>query len=138
MPTDALPDFASVLQHAVDQGDLAGALTLVWQRGRVIHEAAVGMRDIAAAAPMTRDTLFRIASMTKPLTSLAALLLVEEGQLRLEDSIDRWIPELTEPKVLRDTEGAIHDVTPATRAITVEDLLTHRAGLGAFFTTTGP
>jgi CubicO group peptidase (beta-lactamase class C family) len=138
MAKDVLPGLAATLQRSVDAGHVAGMVTLVWQDGEIIHEAAVGYSNIASARAMRRDTLFRIASMTKPLTSLAALLLVEEGRLRLEDPIVEWLPELAQPMVLRTSDGPVTDVVAATREITVDDLLTHRSGLGAFFTTQGP
>ena len=87
---------------------------------------------------MRRDTLFRIASMTKPITSVAVLMLVEEGKLGLSDPVDRWLPELAKPRVLRDPAGSLARTTPAPRPITVRDLLTHRSGLAYAFTSTGP
>jgi CubicO group peptidase (beta-lactamase class C family) len=87
---------------------------------------------------MTRDTLFRIASMTKPVTSVAALMLIEEGKLRLDDPITKWMPEFAGMKVLKDPEGPIEDTYPSPRDITVEDLFTHRSGLAYGFTSIGP
>jgi len=78
---------------------------------------------------MRSDTLFRIASMTKPITSVAALMLMEQGKIALEDPISRWIPELANPRVLRDAAGPLASTVPARRAITIEDLFTHRSGL---------
>ena len=78
---------------------------------------------------MRSDTLFRIASMTKPITSAAAMMLVEEGRIALSDPIARWVPELADLRVLRDAAGPLDDTVPARRAITVEDLLTHRSGI---------
>jgi CubicO group peptidase (beta-lactamase class C family) len=87
---------------------------------------------------MTRDTLFRIASMTKPVTSITALMLMEEGKLRLEDPITRWLPEFAGMQVLKDPTGPIDQTYPAPREITVKDLMTHRAGLAYGFTSIGP
>ncbi len=87
---------------------------------------------------MTRDTLFRIASMTKPVTSIAALMLVEDGRLKLDDPVTKWLPELSEMQVLKDPAGPIDQTYPAPRDITVEDLMTHRAGLAYAFTSVGP
>jgi CubicO group peptidase (beta-lactamase class C family) len=98
----------------------------------------LGYRDLAAKAPMQRDTLFRIASMTKPVTSVAAMMLVEEGRLKLDDPITRWIPELANMQVLKDATGPLDQTHPAPRDITVEDLLTHRSGLAYAFTSVGP
>jgi CubicO group peptidase (beta-lactamase class C family) len=76
----------------IDQGALSGAVTLVWRKGEVVQVNTLGQRDIAKGLPMERDTLFRIASMTKPVTSVAAMMLVEEGKLKLDDPITKWIP----------------------------------------------
>lgn len=119
----------SALQGFVDRGELSGIVTLSSLKGEVVETSAIGWSDIESRTPMRPDTLFRIASMTKPITSVAALMLVEEGRLALSDPISRWIPELADPVVLRDAAGPLHDVSPAVRAITVEDLLTHRSGI---------
>jgi CubicO group peptidase (beta-lactamase class C family) len=87
---------------------------------------------------MERDTLFRIASMTKPVTSVAALMLLEEGKLKLDDPITKWLPEFKDMQVLKDATGPIDQTYPAPREITVEDLMTHRAGLAYGFTSMGP
>lgn len=136
--SEGLARIPPALQGVVDAGDLSGFVTLVWRKGEVAQVAAVGQRDIAAGKPMTRDTLFRIASMTKPITSIAALMLMEEGKLRLDDPIARWIPELANPKVLKAADGPLDEVYDAPRPITVEDLMTHRSGLAYGFTSVGP
>ena len=128
----ASPSFAGVtrvLQAAVDRGDLGGIVGLVHHRGRVVHVDAVGWRDPAHTRPMTRDTLFRIASMTKPITTVAALMLWEEGHFDLEDPVDRWLPELASPSVLPDPAADLETAVPANRSIRVIDLLTHRSGI---------
>jgi CubicO group peptidase (beta-lactamase class C family) len=135
---EGLSRIAPMLQSVVDQGLMGGAVTLIWRRGALAHLAAVGWRDIASGAPMTRDALFRIASMTKPVISLAAMMLVEEGKLRLDDPIGRWLPELSGMQVLKDPGGPLDETYPAAREITVEDLLTHRSGLAAGFSARGP
>ena len=126
------------LQAFVDRGELAGAVTLTSQGGQIVQSEAIGWSDLEARTPMRSNTLFRIASMTKPITSAAALMLVEEGRIALDDPISRWIPELADPLVLRDAAGPLRDVTPARRPITVEDLLTHRAGIAYGFFSEGP
>jgi len=133
-----LSEIAPALQNIVDAGDLAGAVTLIWRRGEVVQVNAVGFRDREAKAPMQRDTLFRIASMTKPVTSVAAMMLLEEGKLALSDPITKWLPEFSGMRVLKDAAGPLGDTTPAARDITVEDLMTHRAGLAYAFTSVGP
>jgi CubicO group peptidase (beta-lactamase class C family) len=134
----ALAQIPPALQAVVDAGDLSGFVTLVWRKGEVAQVLTLGQRDIEAGLPMTRDTLFRIASMTKPVTSLAALMLLEEGKLRLDDPITRWLPEFANMRVLKDPTGPVADTYPAPRDITVEDLMTHRAGLAYAFTSIGP
>ncbi|MGE5375256.1 MAG: serine hydrolase domain-containing protein [Bacteroidota bacterium] len=119
----------TAIRKMVEEGSLAGAATLVWQDGRVIEAAAVGWRNIASRLPMERDTLFRIASMTKPVTSTAALMLLDEGCFALDDPITRWAPEFSQMRVLRSPAGPLDQTNPAERPITFEDLLTHRSGL---------
>lgn len=117
------------IRKAVDAGNLAGAVTLVWQDGKVKQAGEVGYRDIASKLPMERDTLFRIASMTKPITSTAALMLMDEGRFTLNDPITRWAPEFSQMRVLRTPSSTLDQTEPAERPITFEDLLTHRSGL---------
>ena len=110
----------------------------MWRNGKVAQTSAVGWRDVEARLPMQRDSLFRIASLTKPITSTAALMLVEEGAFALEDPIARWAPELAEMRVLRSPNGSLDETDPAQRPITFEDLLTHRSGLTYGDFHTGP
>ena len=125
---------ATTIQSTVDAGELAGAAAMIWRDGRVIQTAAAGWRDIEAGLPIERDTLFRVASMTKPITSTAALMLVDEGRFALDDPIARWAPEFSEMRVLRSPDGPFDQTDPAERRITFDDLLTHRSGFtyGAF------
>ena len=134
----SLTDNRSSIAEAVDAGLLSGAVTCVWHRGEVLQVNEIGYRDVEAGLPMQRDTIFRIASMTKPVTVAAAMALVEEGRLALSDPITRWIPEMAEMRVLADPTGPLDQTVPATRAITVDDLMTHRAGLAYGFSVTGP
>ena len=83
----------AAMREVVEAGQLAGTVTLVWRGGEMLHNAATGWRDVAAGLPMQRDSLFRIASMTKPITSTAAMMLLEEGKFALDDPITRWAPE---------------------------------------------
>lgn len=124
-PANSVED---MLAGTVDAGDIAGAATLTWREGRVVQAAAVGWRDIAAGLPIERDTLFRIASMTKPITSVVALTFLDEGRFALDEPISRWAPEFAEMRVIRDRNGALDATDAATRPITFEDLLTHRSG----------
>ncbi|MBK9924786.1 MAG: beta-lactamase family protein [Anaerolineales bacterium] len=117
------------IRKIVDDGSLAGAVTLVWQDGKIIQSAGVGWRDIESKLPMEKDTLFRIASMTKPITSTAALMLLDEGRFALTDPISRWAPEFSQMRVLRSPSATLDQTIPAERPITFEDLLTHLSGL---------
>ncbi len=128
----------NILKATIEAGDLSGAVTLIWRAGEVAQVTAQGLADIAENRPMARDTLFRIASMTKPITSVAALMLMEEGKLTLGDPIERWAPEFADMRVLKNATGALGDTYPSPRPITVEDLMTHRAGLAYGFTSIGP
>ncbi|WP_296596636.1 serine hydrolase [Phenylobacterium sp.] len=135
---EMLAGLAPALKGLVDQGLLSGMVTLVWRKGEVVQVDTVGQRDIEAGLPMERDTMFRIASMTKPITTLAALMLVEEGKLKLSDPITKWLPHFKDMSVLTDATGSLDSTVPARREITVEDLMTHRAGLAYGFTSMGP
>ncbi|QUD87316.1 serine hydrolase domain-containing protein [Phenylobacterium montanum] len=128
----------AMLDELVAAGELAGAVTLAWRAGRIVQSAAVGWRDIAGGLPMERDTLFRIASLSKPVTSVVALTLLEEGRFALDEPISRWAPEFADMRVLNDPEGPLDATRPANRPITFEDLLTHRAGLTYGDFHTGP
>ena len=124
-------EIEAALQKVVDSGELAGAATLVWRASSKCEEAqtaCVGWRDVEANLPVERDTIFRLASMTKPIASVAALMLVDEGRIALTDSITRYAPEFSYMRVLRSPDGPLAETDPAERQITFEDLLTHRAG----------
>ena len=119
------------LQAAVDQGQYTGAVTLIARRGRIVQWQGLGYRDVARSTPMRRDAIFQIYSMTKPITSVAALLLMEEGRLTLEDPVSRFLPEFARMQVLEgETEDSAR-LRPAARPITIRHLLTHTAGFAA-------
>src|SRR2546426_3939523 len=118
----------------VVRGDIPGIVTLVARRGEV-HVNAIGMKAIGGSessrnGQMRRDTIFRITSMTKPVTAAAAMILIEECKLRLDEPVDRLLPELAERKVLKRLDGTLDDTVPAHRPLTLRDLLTFRLGLG--------
>ncbi|HEY6992620.1 MAG TPA: serine hydrolase domain-containing protein [Xanthobacteraceae bacterium] len=119
-----------VMSGHVARAEVPGLVTLVSRRSEV-HVDAIGMKAAGGQDPMRRDTLFRVASLTKPITAVAAMILVEECRLRLDDPVERWLPELAERKVLKRIDGPLDDTVPAKRAITLRDLLTFRLGLGA-------
>jgi CubicO group peptidase (beta-lactamase class C family) len=125
---EQLDQLHDVMAGHVESGDMPGLVTLVSRHGEV-HVDAIG-RLAFDGPPMTRDTIFRITSMTKPIAAAAAMILVDEGKLRLDDSLDRWLPELANRKVLLAVDVPIHQTVPARRAITLRDLLTFRCGYG--------
>lgn len=129
---------ATAIESIVDAGALAGAATLIWRDDKVVQVATIGWRDVESRLPIERDTLFRIASMTKPITSVAALMLFDEGRFALDDPITRWVPEFSQMRVLSSPNGVLDETFPAERPITFRHLLTHTSGLtyGAF--QTGP
>jgi CubicO group peptidase (beta-lactamase class C family) len=114
----------------VESGRMPGLVTLVNRRGETQVEA-IGVKAFGGKDPMRRDTIFRIASITKPITATAAMILVEEAKLRLDDPVDPLLPELANRKVLKRIDSALEDTVPAKRAITLRDLLTFRLGIGA-------
>jgi CubicO group peptidase (beta-lactamase class C family) len=118
-----------VLQTHVSNGSVPGVVGLMARAGRVEVQAAgsVGVDDASA---MARDSIFRIASITKPITAAAVMVLVEDGRIALEEPVGRWLPELASPAVVRTPASPVDDVVPAVRPITVADLLTFRAGYG--------
>ncbi|GAA2457157.1 serine hydrolase [Actinomadura vinacea] len=118
-----------VLAGHVEAGRLPGAVTLLARRGEVLVDA-IGDMTVGGTDPMRRDTLFRISSMSKPITAVAALILVEECRLRLDEPVDRLLPELAGRPVLRAPDAELGDTVPAVRPITVRDLLDFRCGLG--------
>src|SRR3954468_23925971 len=111
------------LRTYVDAGELAGAATLVWRDGRVVQTTTVGRRDLATNLPVERDTMFRIASMTKPVTTVAALTQYDEGRFALDEPISAHAPELAGLRVLRDPNGPLDETDAAERPITFGDLL---------------
>lgn len=127
---DRLRRLTSALQGFVDRNEIAGVVALIHRHDEEAYVANIGWQDKEAQIPMQRDTLIRIASMTKPITVVAALILVEEGKIRLFDPIDSWLPELANRMVMRDPEGSPDDVYPSPRSITLHDILTYRMGIG--------
>jgi CubicO group peptidase (beta-lactamase class C family) len=118
-----------ILQTYVSNGSVAGAVGLVARADHVEVQAA-GWADVGRSCPMTTDSIFRIASITKPITAAAVMMLVEDGRIALDDPVGPWLPELATPAVVRTPAGPADDVVPAVRPITVADLLTFRAGYG--------
>jgi CubicO group peptidase (beta-lactamase class C family) len=134
LSSERLGRIAAVMQKALDENEIAGAVTLIARKGKVAHLGTFGLMDIEAKKPMHKDTIFRIASMTKPITSVAVMMLYEEGHFLLNDPVSKYIPEFKNPQVLvlpssEDTTSAPYTTVPAKREITIRDLLTHTSGL---------
>ena len=135
---EELAKIGPAMQGIIDQGLLSGVVTLLWRNGEIAQVTANGLANRETKAPMARDTIFRIASMTKPVTTVAALILMEESKLKLDDPITKWLPEFADMQVLKDPQGPVEETYPSPRDITVEDLMTHRSGLAYGFTSMGP
>jgi CubicO group peptidase (beta-lactamase class C family) len=126
------------IREAIDAGLLAGAVTMVWQAGNVLQVNELGHRDVHAGQPMQRDTIFRIASMSKPVTVAAAMAMVEERAFSLADPVARWLPELADVRVMASPSGPLDATVPLRRPITFDDLMTHRSGLAYAFSVGPP
>ncbi len=119
-----------VLSGYIERQEMPGLVALVSHHEEV-HVETLGTLAFGDPAPMKRDTIFRIASITKPITAVAAMILVEECRLRLDDSIEPWLPELAHRRVLKSISSDLNETVPALRAITLRDLLTYRMGFGS-------
>jgi CubicO group peptidase (beta-lactamase class C family) len=135
---ERLKAVTAAMQAAVDRGDTAGVVTLLYRHGEVAQVNAVGSQDEAARTPMRRDSIFRIASMTKPIVAVATLMLIEEGKLSLGDKVETYLPELANQKVLANPTDPLDSARPAQRGTTITDLLTHRSGICTPDTAGGP
>jgi methyl acetate hydrolase len=126
----------AALRRAVEGNDVPGVVALVTSRSRVLYEGAFGVSDVDTKRPLTNDAMFRIASMTKPITSLALMQLVEQGKLGLDDPADKYLPELAGVKIIESFDPATgeYKVRPATKRPTVRQFLTHTSGLAYPFT----
>jgi CubicO group peptidase (beta-lactamase class C family) len=124
---ERLQRITTAMQRYVDQGNLPGVVTLVARRGKVVHFGAVGSRNVETKAPMTRDTIFRLYSQSKPVTAIATMILYEEGKFLLTDPVAKYLPEFAEMKVYLGEENGQIKTEPA-RPITIQHLLTHTAG----------
>lgn len=119
-----------VLSEYVERKEMPGLVALV-SRHDDVHVETLGTMSVGQSAPMRRDTIFRIASLSKPITAVAAMILVEDCKLRLDESIEPWLPELANRRVLKSMSSQPDDTVPSLRAITVRDLLTYRMGFGS-------
>ena len=134
MSSERLERLDEVMQGYIDRNEIAGTVTLVARKGRVVHFSALGQRDVENNEPMKADTIFRIASMTKPITSVALMMLYEEGHFQLRDPISKWLPEFADMKVAipapaGERLNGRYKLVPANGPITIQQVLTHTAGL---------
>jgi len=129
LSSERLERIATSVQRSIDDKRLAGAVTLVARHGHVVWFKAQGMQDLDNSKAMRPDTIFRICSMTKPITTLAVMMLYEEGRFMLEDPISKYLPEFKNPKVLVKPANGKPYTIPATREITIRDLLRHTSGI---------
>ena len=127
LSADRLDRISDVMEDYVDAKKIAGAVTLVARAGEVAHLGITGMQDVEAGKQMQEDTIFRIASMTKPITSVAVMMLFEEGHFLLTDPVAKYLPEFKDMRVL--AEGSSDETEPAKQPITIRHLLTHTSGL---------
>jgi len=137
LSSPALARLGKVLSNEVASGRVPGAVALIARRGRIAYFESFGRRDPAGGAPMARESIFRIYSMTKPIVSVAAMMLWEEGRFLLSDPIAKYLPELADPKVAVQ-RGAEIELVPQARPITIQDLLRHTSGLTYEFRGGGP
>ncbi|NMC37962.1 MAG: beta-lactamase family protein [Bacteroidales bacterium] len=121
----------AMIQDAIDKGWIAGASGLIVRNGRIVYDRAFGVSDIETGTPLRTDDIFRIASQTKAITSIAVMMLFEEGKFLLDDPVSRYIPEYANPGVLDkyDPSDTSYTTVPARREITIRDLLTHTSGI---------
>ena len=134
MSSVRLKNIKASLQAEVDKGNIPGAVVMINRKGKLVYSEAVGYQEKSSNKPMSKDSIFRIYSMTKPLASVAAMILVEEGKMQLADPISKFMPEFANMQVsvaTKDTNGNVeYSLVPASKPITVQDLLRHTSGIG--------
>ena len=133
MSIERLQRISAWLKGEIDESKLPGAVVLIGRHGRVVYQDSLGMLDRDRSVAMRPDAIFRIASMTKPVVSVAAMMLVEQGRLKLADPVSLYLPELKDVKVAKDPTFKATETEPARRPITVHDLLRHSSGLTYWF-----
>ena len=129
LSAERLERISSITQGFINEGQLAGAVTVVARRGKVAHFEAYGMIDIEADKPMQKDTIFRIYSMTKPIAAVGVMMLCEEGKLTLDSPASTYLPELSGMQVAQDADANVFTPVETDREMTVQDLMQHTAGL---------
>jgi CubicO group peptidase (beta-lactamase class C family) len=127
--SERLKRIGPMMQAYVDRKELPGLITLIARKGKIVHFGKFGLMDIETNKPMQADTIFRIYSMTKPITNVAAMMLYEEGRFQLDDPLSKFIPAFKDVKVLGKSSGADIELVDLEREITIRDLMTHTSGL---------
>jgi len=135
LPQQGASAVSAVLKAATDRGDVPGVAVAVVNRDGLLYNAAAGMSRTATHTPMAKDTIFNMASMTKPITSVAIMILVDQGKLKLDDEVAKYLPKWKDPVVITKFHeaDATYETRPAKRPITIRHLLTHTSGLGYGF-----
>ncbi len=129
MSAEVLAAIPAKFASFIEEGKVPGFVTVVAREGKVVHFEAFGQRDVERGKPMIKDTIFRMYSMTKPITGVAIMILVDEGKLRVSDPVSKFIPEFADSKVLVQGEDGTTELAPATTPLTIKHLLTHTSGL---------
>ncbi|MEX2332852.1 MAG: serine hydrolase domain-containing protein, partial [Pseudohongiella sp.] len=130
MSADGINDLAHAMRQEVDEGNLAGVVSALMRNGKLVHLDAHGYQSIEAQEAISEDTIFRIFSMTKPVTSVAMMMLLEEGRFSLDDPVSRYIPELANLEVaIEDGPGGFPVTEPANHEMTIRELMSHTGGL---------
>ena len=138
LSAERLERLSAIFQREIDRKRLPGVVALLARRGRVAYCESLGVRDPASGASMSQDTIFRIYSMTKPIVSVAVMMLLEQGRLLLSDPLHKFLTAFSDMKVARYGERGDVELIPAERPITIHDLLRHTSGLTYEFIGTGP
>jgi CubicO group peptidase (beta-lactamase class C family) len=135
LPQQGTAAISSVLKGATDRGDIPGVVVAVVNKDGVLYNEAFGKSSTLRSTAMTKDTIFNMASMTKPVTSVAIMMLVDEGKLKLDDEVAKYLPKWKDPVVISkfNEADASYETRPAKRAITIRHLLTHTSGIGYGF-----
>ena len=131
MSSARLARIGEVLRADIERGRIPGAVLAIARKGKIVYFEAFGYRDKAAGVPMTTDTIFSIASMTKPMVTVGALQLYEQGRVLIDDPLSKYLPQFANMQVARmdPTEQAILDTAPAARQITIQDIMRHTSGI---------
>jgi CubicO group peptidase (beta-lactamase class C family) len=135
IPQQGAAAISGILKNATDRGDVPGVVVAVVDKNGILYHEAFGLSSTLRSTPMTKDAIFNIASMTKPVTSVAIMMLVDEGKVKLDDGVAKYLPKYADLRVISkfSDEDASYETRPAKRPITIRHLLTHTSGIGYGF-----